>query len=580
GATDVAGNPRVTDGKVDIGAYEFGAFAASFSATPRVCIAPLVVAFSARVSGSNTLAYYLWDFNNDGLIETQGWQLATPQHSYTNAGIFSPGVVVSNSVGECAAWFAADYIIVLASNVMFAAPNGGDTWPYNSWASAAKNIQDAIDTSQSGYTVLLSNGLYRLTSPVNIAKAVTVRGVQGSAATVLDGQAAVLCVQLGNSAAVLDGVTLSNGYGYNVGGVRLVSGTARNCRIINNKAYYTGAGVLFDGGGLVEDSVIVGNGGGGDYNDDPIYGGGVAFNSAGTLERCAVTDNKGYQFGGIYLSGWGTPVIRNCLVARNQGLSSMGGVGGWGMTATLENNTIVDNTADGGLSAGAWVNGGTLRNNIIYYNTIGGVAKNIGTGTFTYTCTWPAYAGTGNITNDPRLVNRAARNYQLSGRSDCVNAGLNQTWMNTAKDLNGASRIINGIVDLGAYELATNSPLLRVQPALVNFGSVVLDQTASRTLTVRNVGGSGLTGALSGVAAPFDVSGASAYTLAVNGSATLTLQFTPEAERGYTNAVVASGGGDATIMLYGTGVPEPALLLPLLLLGSGFRVQGSGFREK
>ncbi|MCX7004000.1 MAG: PKD domain-containing protein, partial [bacterium] len=574
GATDVAGNPRLTDGMVDMGAYEFGAFDASFTATPRVGIAPLVVAFSARVSGSNTLAWYQWDFNNDGIIETQGWQLATPQHSYTNTGIYSPGVLVSNSVGECAAWFATDYIVVLASNVMFAALDGGNQWPYNSWASAAKNIQDAIDTSQSGYTVLLSNGIYRLTSPVSIAKAVTVRSVQGRAATVLDGQGTVVCVQLGNGA----GLTISNGYGVSVGGIWLVSGTARNCLITGNKSYDTGAGVLFSGSGRVEDCLIVGNGGGGRYNSDPTDGGGVAFDGGGTLERCVVMDNQGYQFGGIYISGSGA-VIRNCLVARNQGLSWMGGVGGWGISATLENNTIVENTAVAGHAAGVNIGGGTLRNNIIYYNTVAGAVSNIGSGMgpFTYTCTWPGYAGTGNLTNDPRMVNRAARNYQLSGRSDCINAGANQSWMNTTKDLGGTNRIMNGVVDMGAYELATNSPLLRVQPALLNFGTVVLDQTASRALTVRNVGGGILTGALSGVAAPFAVSGASAYAVAINSSATLTLQFTPDAVRGYTNAVVATGGDDATIMLYGLGVPEPALLLPLLLLlllGSGFRVQG------
>jgi hypothetical protein len=37
-------------------------------------------------------------------------------------------------------------------------------------------------------------------------------------------------------------------------------------------------------------------------------------------------------------------------------------------------------------------------------------------------------------------------------RSPCVNTGSNQDWMTNAVDLEGNARILNNIVDMGAYE--------------------------------------------------------------------------------------------------------------------------------
>src|SRR5258708_4921796 len=104
--------------------------------------------------------------------------------------------------------------------------NPSPTTPYTNWPAAATNIQDAIDASSPGDLILVTNGLYNTGSrttidstPCRIAinKPVTVRSINGSGATVIEGYSlpgsfpfslnSVRCAYLTNGAALL-GFTL------------------------------------------------------------------------------------------------------------------------------------------------------------------------------------------------------------------------------------------------------------------------------------------------------------------------------------------------------------------------------------
>ena len=69
--------------------------------------------------------------------------------------------------------------------------------PYTTWASAATNIQDAVDAAVAGDQIVVTNGLYAtsgravygtMTNRVSIDKAVTVRSVDGTAVTSIEGR--------------------------------------------------------------------------------------------------------------------------------------------------------------------------------------------------------------------------------------------------------------------------------------------------------------------------------------------------------------------------------------------------------
>ena len=62
-------------------------------------------------------------------------------------------------------------------------------------------------------------------------------------------------------------------------------------------------------------------------------------------------------------------------------------------------------------------------------------------------------AGTnGNISADPEFMKPASNHYQLKSTSPAINAGDNSAPNLPPKDLRGKLRIVNGIVDMGAYE--------------------------------------------------------------------------------------------------------------------------------
>src|SRR5262249_27765221 len=59
--------------------------------------------------------------------------------------------------------------------------------------------------------------------------------------------------------------------------------------------------------------------------------------------------------------------------------------------------------------------------------------------------------GPGNIALDPFFVDRLSGNLRLQSNSPCINIGLNAATV-TATDLDGRPRIVQNIVDIGAYE--------------------------------------------------------------------------------------------------------------------------------
>jgi len=355
-------------------------------------------------------------------------------------------------------------------------PNEGT--PYNDWSNAAHAIQTAVNVATNGDIVVVTNGLYNtgglvtpgyaLTNRVCITNIITLRSINGPAYTTIKGvpasggefgTGAVRCVYMNTNAfligfALSGGYTMSNGNAYadrGGGGIYGDSGAViSNCLIISNFAYGRGGGIIAPNGQItVNNCVLTGNRATNDFGGGLYVGGTMAMNN------CIISNNKASAGGGVFIQL--NTVLKNCLLIKN--ISANEGAGAylfWG--GRLTNCTIAGNS--GGSSGGVhfYVDAthatGQVNNCVIWGNTSGNSYSNFynGGGIVNYTCSGPVQSGTGNIGSDPQFVEASHDNYHLRMSSPCVNTGSNQDWMTNAVDLDGNARILNNIVDMGAYE--------------------------------------------------------------------------------------------------------------------------------
>jgi hypothetical protein len=243
--------------------------------------------------------------------------------------------------------------------------NASPAAPYTNWATAATEIQSAIDAAVPGDQILVTNGVYQtgtqfvsnVNSPnrVAVTKPVTLQSVNGPLATIINGYVnasnAVRCVYLTNG-ALLSGFTLTNGAGWMGGGVYCESTNAvvTNCVLAGNIC-----GVPFEGGGggahggTLNRCTLTGNSSGED-------GGGASYC---TLNDCVLTGNSTLRYGG----GAYQCILNNCVLQGNSAtayyyLQFIWGAGGGTFGGTLINCTLTGNSAanGGGASGGTLIN--------------------------------------------------------------------------------------------------------------------------------------------------------------------------------------------------------------------------------
>jgi hypothetical protein len=118
-------------------------------------------------------------------------------------------------------------------------------------------------------------------------------------------------------------------------------------------------------------------------------------------------------------------------------------------------------------SGGGAINS-TLYNSIIFHNT-GPQDPDCSTCAQFFCCTSvQPDNGVGNITAEPLLVNWPAGDFHLQAGSPCIDVGAN-TNAPPGQDLDGNPRIVDGIVDIGAYEYVRPS-LTPLQLWLQSYG--------------------------------------------------------------------------------------------------------------
>ncbi|HLH55573.1 MAG TPA: choice-of-anchor Q domain-containing protein [Verrucomicrobiae bacterium] len=418
------------------------------------------VGLTASIEGQTTLS--TWDFG-DGIVLSNTLNVV---HSWAAPGDYSVVLRAYNDTSPGGVGAALTVHVLLTPSYYVAAANAHPQPPYSSWATAATNIQNAVDVALPGTVVMVTNGTY--VGGVAVPKPLALVGVNGPLFTIIDGAGTNACASLASGAS-LTGFTATNGNGFFGGGVQCASTNAflTNCTLAGNRAL-SGAGIS---GGTLYNCTLSGNSGdgGGGATGSTLYNCTLIGNSAFgrvasgggaescTLYNCTLRDNSSGWSGG----GAADSTLNNCILTGN---SSEFGPGGGAAHCTLNNCTLTGNSATNGFGGGG---GGTywcwLNNCISYYNISPGGANyetNYSYSTLNYCCTTPLpTSGFGNITNAPLFVDYAGGNLRLQSLSPCINSG-NNAFVSGATDLDGNPRIVGDTVDMGAYEFQESASVI------------------------------------------------------------------------------------------------------------------------
>ncbi len=207
------------------------------------------------------------------------------------------------------------------------------------------------------------------------------------------------------------------------------------------------------------------------------HGGGVLVNGGTpTFVNCLFTANTARFGGGVGNIG-ASPAVINCVFVGNTQAAG-GGLGAGrtggaamcnseGSAPTITNCTFVANSAE--RNGGGIYNkdGNPLVTNCIFWANAdrNGTAESSQIHTYrgapivTYSCVQDGapddatvYPGAGNIDDDPRFLDAGAGDLRLSDESPCIDAGSNAAPNLPTTDRDGRPRVVNGTVDMGAYE--------------------------------------------------------------------------------------------------------------------------------
>ena len=263
-------------------------------------------------------------------------------------------------------------------------------------------IQDAVDASGDGDTVLVDPGEYVENIDFSGKNIVIIGNPDDPSETIIDGDRNDSVVSFQNSEsedAVITGFTLTNGIGWFHGG------------------YTNGGGIVLNGSSPTISHCII-------KDNEVGWGGGGIFcgNSNPTVTNCLIIDNSaGHEGGGIMVHAGSNPTIDRCTFSGNVSGTWQGGGGIYlhgNSHATVSNCIIWRNfRADNEQEIWFCSGGERCELTISYTNVEGGrdgiVTNNNGD------VNW----GEGNIDADPLFADPDEDDFHLTEDSPCIDAG-------------------------------------------------------------------------------------------------------------------------------------------------------------
>ena len=447
-AVDVLGNPRVVNGKADIGCVEYqaGLPEVSISVVKSSGFAPFTVSFRASVCGVEGVTGYSWDFDGDGNIDATTTEPVVT-HEYATSGFFTPSLSVAHAGGTLDYAVPTGSIRIFPDTMYVNGANANPKQPYATEADAAKTLADALAIAADGQTIVVmkAGSPYGIGKTIDVTRGVTILGETGAPEDVVirKQSGAMKLMRLNHAQAFVHSLTFQGAASTDYGiGVKIESngGTVSNCivRSCEVQGYWSSGAVHATGAkALVTHCVITNNS--------------TASNAAGTDKTAGLQLNEG-------------AVARNCLIANNvekatSGTCCTGGV--YAPNGFLYNCTIADNSAR--RAGGVRIAKGGVYNCVFAGNvsTTQGAAKNTNddatkASLFFNCASDDAAAINATCVRDEAaslFANYAQRDYTVGTGSKLIDAGTTEGGvLAEGTDLVGLARVIGKTIDIGCYE--------------------------------------------------------------------------------------------------------------------------------
>lgn len=326
----------------------------------------------------------------------------------------------------------------------------------SSWTDAYTALQSALGAALAGDTIWVAAGTYTPTADTD--RSATFQLASG--------------VALFGGFAGTESVLSERDWTANL---TTLSGDIGTVDVATDNSYHVVTGSGTDATAVL-DGFTIADGRASGTGDDGLGGGITNQSGAPTIRNTIIRNNYGASGGGMHTDG-GSPVLVNVVFANNTAGNAGGAMNNNnGASPTLTNVSVSNNSANfgGGIrnNAGSdpvivntilWGNSAIVSGNEIYNNSSTPVIsysliKNCGGSG----AGWVFSLGTDNghnIDSDPLFVDAPAGDLRLnSPASGALNAGYNNAPNLPATDLDGNPRIIESIVDIGAYELDFTCP--------------------------------------------------------------------------------------------------------------------------